>query len=352
MSSKFTHPVEKDQTSLMREFVFILPISFIVTFAAVPMAQQLARALGAIDVPRGPLQIHDRPIPRLGGLAIFCGFLTAILGVIFFGGSLSTGERFLVLPILLGAMMMLGLGAIDDIRGVQPRHRFYVQVPAAVLLIIFGIVVNIPFLLPLGMILTIFYVIGACNSLNLLDGIDGLAAGTTAIAALAFGTLFLIRHDTLGIILSAAMVGSVLGFLWYNLSPASIFMGDSGSLFLGFMLAVLAIRSLQSADGLLAHLVPVAILGVPIFDTGLTVLRRIINHKPLLPGDRAHSYDKLMAAGLKSRQTVLVMYAMGVVFAATGILLTRIPLAAALALITLELTALMTLARKFNMLQY
>ncbi len=334
----------------MLTYLVPLIVSFLAAFAMVPAVQRLARRVGAIDVPRSHLQIHRRPTPRLGGVAIFTGFLLAVLASVLWGGLAEVGLGHELLPILAGAMMMLALGMVDDIRGVQPHHRFFVQVPAAVLLIAFGTRVNIPSIPALSVALTIFYVVGSCNSLNLLDGIDGLAAGVTAIAAAAFGILFFRRGDVLGVILSVGLVGSALGFLWYNFSPASIFLGDSGSLFLGFLLAVLAIRFLQIPSPLMAYLVPVAILGLPIFDTGLTVIRRIINAKALLPGDRHHSYDKLMAHGLKSRQTVLLMYGMGMIFAATGLLFSRFSLMQALPLITLELIGLSFLVRKFGML--
>ncbi|MCK4596420.1 undecaprenyl/decaprenyl-phosphate alpha-N-acetylglucosaminyl 1-phosphate transferase, partial [bacterium] len=224
----------------MYTLILILLVSCIVSFITVPLIKRLAPVVGAMDVPQSSLQIHTRPIPRLGGLAIFFGFMAAVLAAILFGNPISAEAIGLMLPLLVAATAMLLLGTIDDIRGLQPYHRFAVQIPVAILLILFGIKVNIPSLLPLGVALTVFYVIGSCNSMNLLDGVDGLAAGVTAIASLAFGIVFLIQGQTLGLILSIALLGSTLGFLRHNFAPASIFMGDSGSLFLGFMLAVLA----------------------------------------------------------------------------------------------------------------
>ena len=246
--------------------------------------------------------------------------------------------------------MLLSLGIIDDIRGIQPYHRFPVQILAAVILILFGLKINISLFLPLGIILTIFYVVGACNSMNLLDGIDGLAAGVTIIACIAFCIVFGKQGESLGLILSIALLGSTLGFLWHNFNPASIFMGDSGSLFLGCVLAVLAILYLRTPNDILTFLVPIAILGVPIFDTTLTLIRRTINHNPLFPGDRGHSYDKLIRKGLNQKQTVFVVYGIGIIFAITGILFTTITLIPALILIACEIIGLAIMVLKFDML--
>ena len=334
----------------MYTLILIFLIAAIISFAAVPLIKKLASVVGAMDVPHSSLQIHNRPIPRLGGLAIFFGFVAAMLFGLSFGNLLEPKAGRQVLPLLFGATMIIALGVVDDIKGVQPWHRFFVQIPVAILLILFGIKINIPFVLPLGIVLTIFYVISACNSLNLLDGVDGLAAGATSIAAIGFCVVFLKKGDPLGCILSVALVGSTLGFLWYNFAPASIFMGDAGSLFLGYILAVLAIRYLRTPDGFLNFLVPVAILGVPIFDTALTVMRRSINRMPLLPGDRGHCYDKLMDRGLNSKQTVFIMYEMGIVFAITGILFTEIALIPAVILMACEIAGLIIMVLKFDML--
>lgn len=334
----------------MYTLILILLVSFIVSFAAVPLIKRLAPVVGAMDVPQSSLQIHTRPIPRLGGLAIFFGFMAAALVAILFGNPISAEAKGLMLPLLVGATAMLLLGTIDDIRGLQPHHRFAVQIPVAIFLIRFGIKINIPSLLPLGIALTVFYVIGSCNSMNLLDGVDGLAAGVTAIASLAFGIVFLIQGQTQGLILSIALLGSTLGFLRHNLAPASIFMGDSGSLFLGFMLAVLAILYLRTVNDMMTFLVPMAILGVPVFDTACTLIRRSINHKPLMPGDRGHCYDKLMDGGLTTKQSVFVVYGMGIVFAITGILFTEIGVRPALILLICEMIALAFMIRRFDML--
>lgn len=334
----------------MYSLIPIFVVSTLISFFMVPFIKEVAPIVGAMDEPKGPLQIHSRPIPRLGGVGIFFGFVIATLFAMFCGNLINGEARRQILALMVGATAMLVLGMIDDIKGVQPRYRFFVQIPVAILLILFGIKINIPFVLPLGIVLTIFYVIGACNSLNLLDGVDGLAAGATSIAAMGFCVVFLKKGDSLGCILSVALVGSTLGFLWYNFAPATIFMGDAGSLFQGYILAVLAIRYLRIPDGFLNFLVPVAILGVPIFDTTLTVLRRSLNRMPLLPGDRGHCYDKLMASGLNSKQTVFVIYEIGIVFAITGILFTEIALVPAVVLMACEIAGLSILIVKFDML--
>lgn len=334
----------------MYTLILILLISFLVSFLLVPLVKKIAPALRAVDEPDSSLKIHNIPIPRLGGLAIFFGFVVATLLALFFRNPINGEIKKQIIAILVGATMVLILGVIDDIKGVWPHHRFAVEIPAAVILVLFGIKINFPAFVPLGIVLTIIYVVGACNSMNYLDGVDGLAAGAASIASIAFCIVFLKQGELLGTILSVALLGSTLGFLPYNSNPASIFMGDSGSAFLGYGLAVLALLYLKNLNSVLTFLVPVAILGLPIFDTSLTFLRRALSHKPLFPADRGHFYDKLMRKGLNQKQTVFIAYGIGIIFAITGILFTKITLIPALVLIACEIIGLVIMVLKFDML--
>jgi len=334
----------------MSILISTLLISSIISFSTVPLIKKLATIVGAIDKPGSPLKIHTRSIPRIGGLAIFFGFLMATLFAVFFANPIRGELKGQILALLIGAAMVLGLGVIDDIKGVHHYHRFAVEIPVALMLVLFGLKINTPAFLPLGIALTIFYVVATCNSVNLLDGIDGLTAGATAIACLAFCIAFLKQGESLGLILSIALLGSTLGFLWHNFNPASIFMGDSGSAFLGYSLAVLAIIYLRDLNSISAFFVPLGILGLPIFDTSLTLLRRALNHKPLLQADRGHFYDKLIRKGLNQRQAALTAYGMGTIFAITGILFiiaTPIPI---LMVVAGEFIGLAIMVLKFDML--
>lgn len=304
-------------------YAFILLISMGGVFLLTPFVIRIAPYLGAIDKPVGFLQIHTRPIPRLGGSAMFIGFVCSfLLGWWKFGFMLQHFQLQMV-GILSGALIMFIVGAIDDIYGLLPWHKLLSEIIVVAIVLFCNLRGSISSSF-LTISLIVLYIMGACNSLNLLDGVDGLAAGITAIASGVFLVLFILQGEYFGIILSIALLGSCVGFLWYNFNPASIFMGDSGSHFLGYMLAVLAILYSQTVNNNVLLIVPILILAVPVGDTFLTIVRRLINKKPLLPGDRDHFYDKLLQRGFSQRQTVSIIYGLGIIFGITAIVTAKV----------------------------
>ncbi len=296
---------------------YILIISFLLTYLTLPLIIKFASKSNLCDIPNGDyLKVHQLPVPNIGGMGIFFGFLCALLAGVFLIGQ---GQRELW-GVFVGSLVVLSLGFWDDIKNISPYIRFAGQTLAALILVFVGIKVRfIPFnyiIIPL----TIFYVLGAINAINLLDGLDGLASGVVGIISLGFLALSIQRGNSFGIVLSLALMGSVLGFLPYNFNPASIFMGNSGSTFLGYILAVLTINFTSRPYDIVWFIIPVIIMGVPVFDTAFAIIRRYKNKRPLFIGDRSHFYDRLMDKGLAVRKTVLVCYGIQAVFVGVGLL--------------------------------
>jgi UDP-GlcNAc:undecaprenyl-phosphate GlcNAc-1-phosphate transferase len=272
-------------------FVAALLIALILT----PVVRGLALRAKVMDIPN-QRSLHDSPRAKVGGIAIYFAF---ILPLIWFSGS----QMFWVIA---GATIVLLFGFFDDLMNISPLTKFVGQFAAAAILIAGGIkigyfpdVISIP--------LTLFWMVGIMNAVNLLDGMDGLAAGASAVMALVFMVLALQRAEPQIALVSAALAGACLGFLRYNFYKASIFMGDTGSLFLGFILASLGVMITAQNTNLLHLFVPVIILGIPIFDTLLAVVRRIWKRKSLFDADCDHFYEWLWNNRIFGYRTVVVM---------------------------------------------
>jgi UDP-GlcNAc:undecaprenyl-phosphate GlcNAc-1-phosphate transferase len=295
--------------------------AFFISILCVPLATQLARNLGAIDPP-DERKVHKVEMPRLGGLAIFAAFM---LSVIIF--TRITGP---MLGLVLGAIIIFLVGAADDIYHLSPLVKLIGQSLAAGLAMYYGVMVQFvtnPFdgMLILGYLsipLTFLWIVGITNAINLIDGLDGLAGGVSAIAATALGIVAL-RQGQIDVALAAMLlVAAIIGFLPYNFHPARTFMGDSGSNFLGFVLACLAIMGTAKGAALLSLLIPIIILGIPIFDTFFAIVRRISNHKPIFLPDKDHLHHRLMALGLSHRRSVFIIYGISAFFSGIAVLLT------------------------------
>jgi len=302
-------------------------ISFAITLALIPIAKKTGIKYGIYDNPEGdPLKIHRRPIPNLGGVVIFAAILvSAMISVIFVKVDL-----WKLLSVLSCGVIVLALGLWDDLRWknttiYKPIVKFAAQVSVSalvgILLFIIGLRIQfIPIPVVMG-VLAAFYVFGGMNAVNMQDGIDGLAGGLVAVSAVGFMALSVYTGNTLGLVLSLSTLGAVSGFLVYNSYPASIFMGDNGSHFLGFMLVLLAISFTSKPYNIRWFIGPILIIGVPVFDAGWAVIRRLLRRKPLFEGDRGHLYDRLMRRGLSVRQTVFACCLLQAVFVGSGILL-------------------------------
>lgn len=325
-------------------------ISTLTAAALTPLIRQLAIKYGLLDHAHGSRKVHGKPIPRLGGVAIIIAFMAPLLALAFFEtsvGQLIQENRTQAIALLIGGLAIGALGLYDDIKGAGAKQKFTVQFIVATAMYYAGYQVeNIatPFSGPLSlgvfsMPLTVLWIVGVINALNLIDGLDGLAGG---VAMFAIGTTFVIafrRGDAILVMYMACLGGAVLGFLFYNFNPASIFMGDSGSMFLGLVLAVSSMQASQKASTTVAVLVPIIVLGFPIADTLVAMVRRAIQGRPIFAADREHIHHKLLGLGLSHRKAVLVLYAACILLAGTALLLSFAnSVEAAILLLTLSFT--------------
>lgn len=304
---------------------YIFGLALIISLLATPLVSKLAFKLGAVDRP-DKRKVHSRLMPRLGGLAIYLGFTVTMLVT----GEVSQSMQ----GLLLGGSVIVLIGVLDDIRDIAPRVKLLGQIAAAVVAVGFGIQVDFIsspfggiielnwFNIPWGIPLTILWVVGITNAVNLIDGLDGLAGGLSAIAALTLAVIGW-REGSPEIVLPALILAaSTMGFLRYNFYPAKIFMGDSGSMFLGYTLACLSVIGLAKTATVVSVFIPILILGIPIFDTLFAIIRRYINNQPIFKADKEHLHHRLLAIGLSHRQTVMVIYGVNLVLGASAIWLT------------------------------
>ncbi len=323
----------------------VLASSLVGSLAATWLCKKAAIKFGIVDKPDHLVKTHKEPIAYLGGLGMLIGLTVGVLTGI---GCLRSEEIFgpalkWLLGILAGGAIACFVGLADDIFDIKPRQKILGQVVAAVVLLLVGIMPGLryvagPLNLPmshniemvLGIIVVVFFVVGATNSLNLLDGLDGLCAGVTAIITIAM--LLLAIHlatwgysevgDPVRIVLCLGLVGGVCGFLPFNRYPAKIFMGDAGSMLLGFVLAALML--------LFAEKVPrwwiasVVVFGLPILDTAVALARRLLNHRPLFVSDRGHIYDQMIDRGIPLKKTVTICYVLAAVYALIGLAMSQI----------------------------
>lgn len=295
----------------MAKNFLIFAIAAAISFAFTPIVKMLAIKLGAIDVPGEKRRIHKRPIPRMGGLAIYAAFVICTL---YFSNMNKN-----VIGIIIGGTILVLMGIADDIKSLSPLCKLSFQIAAAIVLIFFGVTVKsitIPFISDnssaytgfLGIPITMIWVIGITNAVNLIDGLDGLACGICFISAITLFGVAIISQRNTAALLTVILAGSCLGFLPYNFNPASIFMGDTGSNFLGFILAAISIQGAIKSATAVVVAVPILALGLPIYDTLFAMARRKINHKPIMEADRGHLHHRLLDMGLSQKQVVLLMY--------------------------------------------
>ena len=298
----------------------IIFITFLASALLVPVAKTIAMHVGALDMPN-ERKVHKTPMPRMGGLAIFFAFM---IGYMLYAPSTTQ-----MLSILMAGFIIVLLGMIDDIKPIRARYKFLVQLICAGIVTFYGGIVlsevsglglYFKFPEPIAQIVTIFFIVSITNAINLIDGLDGLAAGVSSIyfATIAVIALILNKLSGLDIILALIMLGSTLGFLLHNFNPASIFMGDSGSLFLGFMISVIALLGFKAAT-LTSLIIPLLILAIPIFDTVLAIFRRLLKGESIGTPDKEHFHHQLLKMKFSTRVTVLIIYFINILFALVSI---------------------------------
>ncbi|MDO4764767.1 MAG: MraY family glycosyltransferase [Eubacteriales bacterium] len=304
-------------------------LAFVISLASTPLSMKIAYKVGALDKPK-KRGMHSKIMPRAGGLAIFTGFIITVLFLMY---HVAESQRITIWGLLLGATIITSLGFIDDIYGLRPRTRIVVQLIAALIAVMTGTRISditIPLLgtIEFGIfsnVITVFWIIGVTNAVNLLDGLDGLATGVASIACTTLMIIAVIFGDPmlagLPILLTAALAGSCLGFLPYNFNPAKIFMGDTGSTFLGYSLAVISIQTMLKTYTAMTLVVAVIVLALPIGDTLFAIIRRTANRRPISEADRGHLHHRLIDKGLSHKKAVLTLYFVSGLFGLAAILI-------------------------------
>ncbi len=304
----------------------VLLFAALVSFIATPPVKALAHKVGAIDIPKDERRMHKRPIARMGGLAIFLGFVLSVL--------LFVPMTMQIRGLLLGGTIILVLGIVDDIHPLPAVPKFLVQIVAALVAVFHGNVISVlsnpnifsdnPYwvLGGLSIPLTVFWIVAITNAVNLIDGLDGLAVGVAAISALTMLVVAMLFSEGVMVILMAALAGSCIGFMPYNLNPAKIFMGDTGSTFLGFVLATLSINGLFKFYTIISFAVPFLMLGLPLFDTCFAVLRRLSKGQNPMSPDRSHVHHRLIDMGFNQKQVVAILYVISAILGLSAVVLT------------------------------
>lgn len=324
------------------QFWPVLVIAFVFGVLATWFCKKIALKYGIVDKPNDTVKTHKEPIAYLGGIGIFIGLAAGILAGVWCSKEDVGAPRWLM-GILTGSAIACFVGLVDDVYDLRPSHKIVGQIIASIPLIAAGVmpILN-PFLIPFGLSISdsvewaigvpivIFTVLGATNSLNLLDGLDGLCAGVTAIITIAL--LFLAVHlatwgwsdvrDPVRMIICLSLVGGVCGFLPYNRNPAKIFMGDAGSMLLGFVVAAIMMLFAKAFPRWWAA--SIVVFGLPILDTAVALVRRLLNKRPLFVSDRGHIYDQMIDRGLSLKQTVKICYALAAVYAFIGLAMSQI----------------------------
>ena len=303
-----------------------LVVALVVALITTPVVKNLAVRMGAVDVPRDGRRMHDHPIPRMGGLAIFFGFLLSVVVFMDLDGQMR--------GMLLGAAIIVVLGIFDDIYSLRAMFKFVVQIIAALVAALSGNVIEIvsnpnvfssDLYWDLGWLavpVTVVWIVAITNAVNLIDGLDGLACGVSAIRSMTLLVISLAISDGPVAVLMAALTGACLGFLPYNMNPAKIFMGDTGSTFLGFILAVVSIQGLFKLYTIISFAVPFLMLGLPIFDTCFAFIRRIAHGQSPMHADRSHVHHRLIDMGLNQKQAVAVLYIISAILGLSAVVLT------------------------------
>lgn len=303
---------------VIRQVFLMLGTTFLFSLCITPVIKMIAKHVGAMDIPN-ERKVHKVPMPRLGGLSIFFGFL---LGYMLFG------EQSIVMnSILIASFVVILIGVFDDIKPLKASVKFIGQLVAACIIVFYGNIVlrdvsafgiyidfgyfSIPF--------TIFFILGCINCMNLIDGLDGLAAGISSIYFATIGIIAIMQGKFgLDFLLTFIMLGSTLGFLVHNFNPATIFMGDSGSMFLGLIISVIALLGFKNVT-MTSLIIPLLLLAIPILDTIFAIIRRTLKGEKISTPDKYHIHHQLLKRNLSQRQTVLAIYVINILFAIASI---------------------------------
>lgn len=336
----------------MFAYAFTFLVALAVTFVLTPVVKDFAIRIGAVDKPDAR-KVHHGLIPRLGGLAIYVGFMVSVIATI--------GFTYEMVGIMVGATFLIAVGIADDVYSLPPKVKLLGQIIAAAIpVVIFNIniewidvprlgIIYLPEIISLP--LTIFWIIGFVNTVNLIDGLDGLAAGIATIASIAIALLAFQMGQWVAAAAMIAMTGACLAFLQYNFNPAKIFMGDTGSMFLGYIISAVSVMGSMKTVATAVLIVPLLALTVPITDTLLAIVRRKSSGVPIFSPDKNHLHHRLLAKGLNQKQVVLVMYALTAFFSCTALIVIHLSLWIGIAIVAIALVLFVLWARKLGVMQ-
>ena len=336
-------------------YAWAFAVALVVALVVTPLVILLANKTGAMDAPDAR-KVHKKPIPRIGGLAIYAGFMAAIIFVAArFGFDAESIKE--TVGLTLSGSLIVAVGLIDDYKNLPAKVKLLGQIiAAAVLVLIFDVRIDFvtdPFgdyiyLEWFALPATMFWLVGLTNTVNLIDGLDGLAAGVAAIASFTILLIALEQNFILVAVMTAALAGAAVGFLKYNFHPAQIFMGDTGSMFLGFMLAGISVTGAVKSVATIALIVPIFALGLPILDTTFAIVRRVRGGVPIFKPDKGHLHHRLLGVGFTQCQAVLLMYVISALFGLSAIALTAVSYQIAVLILFVVIVAIIYGVRKLG----
>lgn len=297
-------------------------LAALVAFTSTPAVSVLAYKIGAIDVPKDNRRMHKKPTPRIGGLAIFAGFVIASLVFCELTPEL--------ISVYLGGLIIVAVGVIDDVFRINAWVKLAAQIAVAFVAVSQGVVLEYVNLFGnyvhfgvLSIPITVVWIVGLTNAINLIDGLDGLACGVSAICSISLLLVMLLKGEVGSAMITAAVVGACLGFLPFNTNPAKIFMGDTGALFLGYTMAVISVSGVFKLHTVISFVIPISIFAMPLFDTTFAFIRRIAKGKSPFSPDRGHLHHRLIDLGFSQRQSVAILYAICAILGTSAIMFTE-----------------------------
>lgn len=335
----------------MLQYVVPFVIALVVSYALTPSVKKLAIKIGAVDRPNAR-KVHTHVIPRLGGLAIYIGFMAAV--------QFCVPLQHELVGMLLGCTAIVAVGIWDDICNIPAKVKLVGQILAACIPIAFGIqiewltnpfgdIIVLPELIAIPV--TIFWIIGFTNTVNLIDGLDGLAAGVAFIASISMFLLAYNLNQFLPALVIVSMAGAALGFLQYNFNPAKIFMGDTGSMLLGYTLSVAAVLGLVKTAATVALVVPIIALGLPILDTTFAIIRRKMSGVPIFQPDKGHLHHRLLALGMTQKQAVLIMYFVSMILGIVALFVANVSYKTGIVTVLVVLAVIIYSAKRIGILR-
>jgi UDP-GlcNAc:undecaprenyl-phosphate/decaprenyl-phosphate GlcNAc-1-phosphate transferase len=336
-------------------FIVACLATFLLTYIATPLVKKFAIKIGAVDKPN-ERKVHEKIMPRMGGVAIYLSISIVYLLVVQFTDLVGSNLGY---AILIGGFIIVLTGVFDDLIELSPNFKLLGQLLGSVVAILFGLQMEFitnPFTSEsiyigwIGIPLTIFWILAITNAMNLIDGLDGLASGVACIASFALFLISLSLGNYMAALILLMVCGSLVAFLFYNFYPAKIFMGDSGSLFLGYLLAIVSLSELKQVT-FVTLIVPILILGVPISDTIYAMIRRKLNNQPISCPDKNHLHHRLLKLGLTHKQTVLTIYLISFIFSLLAILLSKVAVWVSFIILVFYIIVIQVSAEVIGMMQ-